>query len=224
MAVKIITTADGSHSLFDEDLNETYHSIHGAIQESRHVFIANGLDRVLQKNSAREISILEVGLGTGLNALLTLQYLLDHPQFIQYTAVEPSPLRQEILSQLNHSKLLDLEAYYKRLHDGEWGASELLRHNFKFTKLNTRLQDLEITMPVFDLVYYDAFAPSKQADLWALPVLEKIGGAMKPGGVFVTYCATGQLKRNLKAIGLIVETLAGPPGKKEMVRAVKLLP
>ena len=221
MAIKIITTADGSHSLFDEDLNETYHSIHGAIQESRHVFITNGLEYVFHKNASQHISILEVGLGTGLNALLTLQYLMELPQNVSYTAVESSPLKEEVLSQLNYSNLLGLEDAYEGIHRAKWGNGELLTRNFNLVKLKTLLQNLEFSSPVFDLIYYDAFAPSKQAESWELPVLEKVGFAMKPGGVFVTYCATGQLKRNLKSMGLIVETLAGPPGKKQMVRATK---
>ena len=221
MAIKIITTADGSHSLFDEDLNETYHSIHGAIQESRHVFITNGLEYVFHKNPSQHISILEVGLGTGLNALLTLQYLMELPQNVSYTAVESSPLKEEVLSQLNYSNLLGLEDAYEGIHRTKWGNGELLTRNFNLVKIKTFLQDLEFSPSVFDLIYYDAFAPSKQAELWELPVLEKVGFAMKPGGVFVTYCATGQLKRNLKSMGLIVETLPGPPGKKQMVRATK---
>jgi len=221
VAIKIISTADGSHSLFDEDLNETYHSIHGAIQESRHVFITNGLEYVLHKNASQHISILEVGLGTGLNALLTLQYLMESPRNVSYTAVESSPLKEELLSALNYSTLLGLEDAYEGIHRAKWGSNQLLNKNFNLIKLKCRLQDLELSLSFFDLIYYDAFAPSKQAELWELPVLEKIGDAMKPGGVFVTYCATGQLKRNLKTLGFTVETLAGPPGKKEMVRGTK---
>jgi tRNA U34 5-methylaminomethyl-2-thiouridine-forming methyltransferase MnmC len=221
VTTKIITTADGSHSLFDEDLNETYHSIHGAIQESRHVFITNGLEYVLHKNTSEDISILEVGLGTGLNALLTMQYLMELPRVVSYTAVESSPLKEELLAELNYSNLLGLEDAYKGIHQAGWGDSQLLNKNFSLVKLRSRLQDLEFPLSVFDLVYYDAFSPSKQAELWVLPVLEKVACAMKSGGIFVTYCATGQLKRNLKTIGLEVETLAGPPGKKEMVRGMK---
>jgi tRNA U34 5-methylaminomethyl-2-thiouridine-forming methyltransferase MnmC len=221
VAIKIISTSDGSHSLFDEDLNETYHSVHGAIQESRHVFITNGLEYVLHKNAYEDISIFEVGLGTGLNALLTLQYLMGLPRKVSYTAVESSPLKEELLAELNYSNLLSLEDAYKGIHLAGWGESQLLNRNFSLKKLRNRLQDLELPLSTFDLVYYDAFAPSKQAELWVLPVLEKVADAMKPGGIFVTYCATGQLKRNLKTIGFEVETLVGPPGKKEMVRGTK---
>ncbi len=220
MAVKIITTADGSHSLFDEALNETYHSIHGAIQESRHVFIKSGLEYVLQINTSDSISILEVGLGTGLNALLTLQFVKELPRQIHYTAVESSPLNEGIWSNLNYSRLLGLVDHYERIHRAEW-ETEQTWDNFILLKLRQRLQNLEFFLSDFDLVYYDAFAPSKQSELWELSVLTKIGDAIKPGGVLVTYCATGQLKRNLKTIGFTVETLAGPPGKKEMVRATK---
>jgi len=219
--LKIITTADGSHSLFNEELNETYHSVHGAIQESLHVFIKSGLQYVLEKRSPLPISIFEVGFGTGLNALLTLQYLRGHRQGVNYTAIEHSPLGEEIWSKLNYASLLNLGAEYKGLHYSEWGRPHALTSNFNLLKLNNSLQQVELSKESLDLVYYDAFAPSKQPELWSTDVLGKFFEALKPGGVLVTYCAKGQLKRDLNALGLVVETLAGPPGKKEMVRAVK---
>ena len=219
--LKIITTADGSHSLFNEELNETYHSVHGAIQESVHVFIKSGLQYVLEKSSPLPISIFEVGFGTGLNALLTLQYLRGHPQAVNYTAIEHSPLGEEIWSKLNYASLLNLGAEYKGLHYSEWGRPHDLTSNFNLLKLNNSLQQVELSKESLDLVYYDAFAPSKQPELWSTDVLGKFFEALKPGGVLVTYCAKGQLKRDLNALGLVVETLPGPPGKKEMVRAVK---
>ena len=219
--LKIITTADGSHSLFNEELNETYHSVHGAIQESLHVFIKRGLQYVLEKRSPLPIPIFEVGFGTGLNALLTLQYLQGHPKAVNYTAIEHSPLGEEIWSKLNYATLLNLEAEFKDLHYSTWGRPQVLNANFSLLKLNNTLQQVEFSKESIDLVYYDAFAPSKQPELWSFDVLGKFFEALKPGGVLVTYCAKGQLKRDLNALGLVVETLAGPPGKKEMVRAVK---
>ncbi len=219
--LKIITTADGSHSLFNEELNETYHSVHGAIQESVHVFIKSGLQYVLERSSPLPISIFEVGFGTGLNALLTLQYLQGHPKAVNYTAIEHSPLGEEIWSRLNYASLLNLGAEYKDLHYSAWGRPHALTANFNLLKLNNTLQQVVLSKESLDLVYYDAFAPSKQPELWSFDVLRKIFEALKPGGVLVTYCAKGQLKRDLNGLGLVVETLAGPPGKKEMVRAVK---
>jgi tRNA U34 5-methylaminomethyl-2-thiouridine-forming methyltransferase MnmC len=219
--LKIITTADGSHSLFNEELNETYHSVHGAIQESVHVFIKNGLQYVLERSVVLPISIFEVGFGTGLNALLTLQYLQGRANAVNYTAIEHSPLGEEIWSKLNYASLLNLGSEYKDLHDSAWGRPQAVTSKFNLLKLNNTLQQVSLSKQSLDLVYYDAFAPSKQPELWSFEVLRKISEALKPGGVLVTYCAKGQLKRDLNVLGLIVETLAGPPGKKEMVRAVK---
>ena len=218
--LKIITTADGSHSLLNEALNETYHSVHGAIQESAHVFIKNGLQYVSQRNSL-PISIFEVGFGTGLNALLTLQYAQRRQQNVDYTAIESSPLPPEIWEGLNYSSSLGLKEEFKALHTSGWDVKHTLGFNFSLLKIHTTLQQVKIPTSSVDLVYYDAFAPSKQPELWALPLLEKISNGLKPGGVMVTYCAKGQLKRDLKSLGLSVETVAGPPGKKEMIRAQK---
>lgn len=218
--LKIITTADGSHSLLNEVLNETYHSVHGALQESAHVFIKNGLEYVSQQNSL-PISIFEVGFGTGLNALLTLQYAHLHQRNVDYTAIEPAPLPPEILEGLNYACSLGLIEEFKTLHSSGWDVKHALGFNFSLLKTQTTLQQIKIPTDSIDLVYYDAFAPSKQPELWELPLLEKVSNGLKPGGVMVTYCAKGQLKRDLKTLGLFVETLDGPPGKKEMVRAQK---
>ena len=220
--LKIITTSDGSHSLLNEDLNETYHSVHGAIQESVHVFIKSGLVYVFEKKPSLPISIFEVGFGTGLNALLTIQYVQDNGKAVNYTAIEHSPLEEEIWSRLNYASLLDLTNEFENLHVSTWDRFHSLTPNFNFLKLKTTLQEVELSKDSINLVYYDAFAPSKQPELWTVPVLEKIFHALRPGGVMVTYCAKGQLKRDLSGLGLVVESLAGPPGKKEMVRATKV--
>ena len=220
--LKIITTSDGSHSLLNEDLNETYHSVHGAIQESVHVFIKSGLAYVFEKKPTLPISIFEVGFGTGLNALLTLQYVQHNGKAVNYMAIEQSPLEGEIWSRLNYASLLDLTNEFENLHVSTWDRFHSLTPNFNFLKLKTTLQEVELSKDSIDLVYYDAFAPSKQPELWTFPVLEKIFHALRSGGVMVTYCAKGQLKRDLSGLGLVVESLAGPPGKKEMVRATKV--
>lgn len=221
MSVKIITTADGSNSLLNISLNETYHSVHGAIQESRHVFIQNGL-ALLMKEDRQAISILEVGFGTGLNALLTMQYVKGHKQDFFYTAIEPYPLPEDIWTKLNYPASLNLVNEYRSLHLSDWHVDIPLISDFSILKLRTTLQDANLGFGNFDLVYYDAFAPSKQAELWEKPVLEKVVSGMKRDGLLVTYCAKGQLKRDLKDLGLCVETLPGPPGKKEMVRGRKV--
>ncbi len=223
--LELITTSDGSHSLLNSELNETYHSVHGAIQESIHVFIKNGLDYFQQKNHHQsEIRILEVGFGTGLNALLTLQHSLTKSTKILYESLEAFPIAQETASQLNYPKALnfsDSEKYFRQLHHSSWDQQIEITSNFSLVKRHVRIQDIDLGNKKFDIIYFDAFAPSKQPEMWELPILKKIESSMKPNAVFVTYCAKGQLKRDLKSLGLIVETLAGPPGKKEMVRAVK---
>ncbi|MEK6780224.1 MAG: tRNA (5-methylaminomethyl-2-thiouridine)(34)-methyltransferase MnmD [Bacteroidota bacterium] len=222
--LELITTSDGSHSLLNSELNETYHSVHGAIQESIHVFINNGLDYFEQKNRIKEVRILEVGFGTGLNALLTLQYSLDHARSIYYETLEAFPIDQKTASQLNYPSALDFpdaEKYFIKLHQSLWNQQIAITNEFSIVKHHVKIQDIQLGSEKFDVIYFDAFAPSKQPDMWELSILKKIARAIKPGGVFVTYCAKGQLKRDLKSLNLLVETLDGPPGKKEMVRAVK---
>ena len=220
MSLEIITTADGSNSLRNTTLDETYHSVHGAIQESLHVFIENGLMSFIGKLK-KEISILEVGFGTGLNALLTLQCARAHRQKVKYTTLEPNPLSEEIWSSLNYSVTLNCASEYDSLHRSHWQVGTTLDSYFELLKVRTTLQEARLEAGSFDLVYYDAFAPSKQPELWELPMMEKVVATLRPGGVLVTYCAKGQLKRNLRDLQLNVETVPGPPGKKEMVRASK---
>jgi tRNA U34 5-methylaminomethyl-2-thiouridine-forming methyltransferase MnmC len=205
MAIKLIVTSDGSHSLLNEDLGETYHSRHGAVQESLHVFIKNGLDMV----AADPVNVFEVGFGTGLNALLTAQT----GRTVNYTSIEAYPLGEEIYSELNYNpKELVLS-----LHRAPWNEPVNVDTHFTLTKIRGDVSFVPISGK-YDIIYFDAFAPSKQPSMWELPVLKKVCDVLKPGGLFVTYCAKGQLKRDLKSLGLEVDTLTGPPGKKEMVR------
>lgn len=222
--LEVIITSDGSHSLINTELNETYHSIHGAIQESIHVFIKNGLDYFQKGSQLPTIRILEVGFGTGLNALLTLQYSLSQATKILYESLEAFPIEGETIVKLNYPKALDFpdaKNYFSLLHQSPWDQQTEISDVFTLFKRHVRIQDVDFGVEKFDLIFFDAFAPSKQPEMWELSILKRIEQSMKPGGVFVTYCAKGQLKRDLKSLGLMVETLSGPPGKKEMVRAVK---
>jgi len=216
--MEIIVTKDGSHSLLNTELNETYHSVHGALQESIHVFIKNGFDLALQKNP-ESISILEVGFGTGLNALLTLQRAQQVQTKIQYTSIEAFRLPENIWSKLNYAESLGLSEYFIKLHQAPWNVESSILPNFPLLKIDKTLQTVDLNS-TYDLIYFDAFAPNKQPEMWTLDILSKVVGLMKPSGIFVTYCAKGQLKRDLKSLGLNIETLPGPPGKKEMVRGV----
>lgn len=223
--VKVIETEDGSSSLFLPELNETYHSFHGALGESRHVFIRMGLEHWLEQHpETKGLSVFEVGFGTGLNALLALEFAIAHQLNIQYTTLEPFPLSEKTAAQLNYGKIVaegQLEAAFQKMHATPWGETVEIHPNFTLLKEQTRLEDYPVPEGAFDAVFFDAFAPSKQAELWGKELLEKVARLMASNAVFTTYCAKGQLKRDLRAIGLQVETLPGAPGKKEMVRAQK---
>jgi tRNA U34 5-methylaminomethyl-2-thiouridine-forming methyltransferase MnmC len=222
--LQIIVTSDGSSSLLNTALNETYHSTHGAIQESNHVFIKNGLQYFVEKTKTKSVSIFEVGLGTGLNALLSIKFSDENNLKIHYTAIEAFPIDWPTASQLNYTSQLrdkSLTPYFKQIHESDWGKEIILSEHFLLHKIHSDLLSLQINPNQFDIIFFDAFAPSRQPEMWTLPVMERISSAMKVGGMFVTYCAKGQLKRNLKSLGLTVESLSGPPGKREMVRAVE---
>lgn len=222
--LKIITTEDGSHTLYHEELQETYHSSHGAFRESIHVFMLYGLDSWLARNPNKfPIRVFEVGFGTGLNAWLALIWAEQNQVPVLYHSIEPFPLEAKIYSQLNYTEhdhgIWHYHKYFQALHEHPWNEGGPVSEYFNFKKDQTTLEEADL-YPA-DLVFYDAFAPSKQPGLWTKEVLEPVVDAMRPGAAFTTYCAMGQLKRDLKDLGLEVETLPGPPGKKEMTRAWK---
>jgi len=223
--IELITTEDGSHSLYVPDMNETYHSFHGAVQESRHVFIKMGLDAHLEGNKNNEIiDVLEVGLGTGLNALLCAQWAFENKKKINMVSLEAYPIDMELVKQLNYAKLLNThqaQQWFQDIHAGEWEESLEIHDKFELKKVEAKVEEYSLPDNNFDVVFYDAFAPNKQAELWEIEVLEKVFKAQSAQSLFVTYCAKGQLKRDLRTLGYDVETLQGPPGKKEMVRGRK---
>ncbi len=220
--IQIITTGDGSHSLLNTALNETYHSVHGAKRESVHVFIQHGLKYFLQHHpESQAVKIFEVGFGTGLNALLTASFAETYQKKILYTSIEAFPLAEKIWRQLNYSENATEQTLFEKLHTSLWNSGIDITAHFGLRKINTTLQQLPIEGNHFDIVFFDAFAPAKQPEMWEKALLEKVYYGLKSPGVFVTYCAKGQLKRDLRDLGFLVETLAGPPGKKEMVRALK---
>lgn len=224
MQIKIITTADGSHSLYIPELNEHYHSTHGAIQESKHVFIEAGLKHVAKKTS--DIFVFEVGLGTGLNALLTYLESQSSGLKIKYTAIEAFPLEKEITEELNYVHLLDTENsaadVFRKMHSCDWEKEHRFSDSFLFKKIKKSLQEIVPEKERYDLVYFDAFGPPVQPEMWTEDLFSKLFAALKPNGALVTYCAKGEVKRTLKKVGFIVESLPGPPGKREMIRALKM--
>lgn len=219
---EIFTTADGSRTFYLPELNEYYHSHHGAIQEAKHVFLKNGL---FEMTNQSEISIFEVGFGTGLNAFLSAVEAGKLNLKISYTGIEAFPLTSVEASEMTYTNNPDLELYddlFTSIHASEWNKEQEVTTNFKLTKINQKLQDIVLEQESFDLIYFDAFGPRVQDELWQVPIFQKLYDSLKRNGIFVTYCAKGQVKRDLKAVGFEVETLAGPPGKREMVRGKRI--
>ncbi|HOY19359.1 MAG TPA: tRNA (5-methylaminomethyl-2-thiouridine)(34)-methyltransferase MnmD [Haliscomenobacter sp.] len=219
---EIFVTQDGSHSITAAKFGVSYHSRYGAITESRHVFIQAGL-YPLMVNTPAQLSILEIGLGTGLNVLLTYHELDKRPITVYYEALEGFPISPAIAQTLNYPSLIEgsqLQAVFQQLHEGEWNKPITLSPHFQVLKRLGQLEEQSFS-PVFDLIYFDAFAPSAQPELWDEAIMQKMYAALKPGGVLVTYCAKGEFKRTLKKVGFTVERLPGPPGKREMTKAVK---
>ncbi|MFI5150121.1 MAG: tRNA (5-methylaminomethyl-2-thiouridine)(34)-methyltransferase MnmD [Bacteroidia bacterium] len=213
-------TGDGSHTLYNEVLNEHYHSHHGALQESLHVFIRAGLDKIAEPGNI--LRILEIGFGTGLNCLLTLKESLDKNLAVEYTSLEPFPLTPEVATTLNYTQLPEftsLTDVFLQMHAQPDNTQQL---SPAFT-LVRKLETLDHFIPSgnYSLIYFDAFAPQVQPELWTEAVFQKMYACLVPGGILVTYCAKGEVKRNMKKAGFINERLPGPPGKREMTRAIK---
>jgi tRNA U34 5-methylaminomethyl-2-thiouridine-forming methyltransferase MnmC len=216
-------TGDGSHTLFVPELNENYHSYHGAYAEAVHVFIETGLRSAFDQFST--INIFEVGFGTGLNATLAYQFASKNKKPVSYTGIEKYPLDQEIVDQLNYKEFWkeeELNSAFDQMHLVPWNEATQLHENYIFKKLNGAVQDYLFEQNHYHLIFFDAFAPEKQPDMWTVELFKKLFDCLQPKGSLVTYCAKGQFKRDLKAAGFEVETLPGPPGKREMVRGMKL--
>lgn len=221
MQSKIIVTGDNSKTLLIPELNETYHSTNGARTEAMHIFINEGL-KFLKKKS---LSIFEMGFGTGLNALFTLDEAIKQNLEIDYHTIEPSPLDLDLINSINYIEELQLnhlKEAYSDMHKVPANHQIDLLPKFRFKKFISAIQDQELTAENYDLVYFDAFAPKVQPELWELPVLKKMYDSLKHGGILVTYCSQGQFKRNLKSLGFEVTSVHGPPGKREITRATKV--
>jgi len=216
---RIIETADGSKTIQIEDWDEQYHSRHGAVQEAYHVFIDHGLRRY----NGRQISILEIGFGTGLNALITLMEAPPLHLDIDYTGVEAFPVAMEEVVQLEYCRALgrnDLEDRFQAMHTAPWGQRLKITEAFFLTKLQMDFMQVA-QQGRFDLIYFDAFGARVQPELWTEALFSKMFRAMKTQGVLVTYAAKGSVRRAMQAVGFTVERLPGPPGKREMLRATK---
>jgi tRNA U34 5-methylaminomethyl-2-thiouridine-forming methyltransferase MnmC len=221
--LKIVTTADGSKTIYNSEVGENYHSTHGALQESRHVFLNSGLKYFLELNKTSEISVLEVGFGTGLNFLLSADYCAENQIQLDYTGIEAYPLTEKLISQTGYDEYISsgiwdnfIKVYPDALKNPVQinPSSRLQIAHRGLTSFNNDRQ--------YDIIYFDAFASAHQPEMWNEEAITHTIRFLKPGGVFVTYAITGNLKRMLKSLGLKIEKAPGAPGKREMLRAVKL--
>ena len=214
-------TDDGSQTIAVPGLQVSYHSKHGAIQESMHVFINAGLKPLL--NTKETIQIFEMGFGTGLNALLTLQQAIQKHQKIDYTAVELFPLEKSIYEQLDYTSQLNntaLQSYFMLMHHCKWGEYIDIHPFLTLYKSKISLVNFS-TNQLFDIIYFDAFDPAAQSELWTQNIFEKLFSILLPGGILVTYSSKGSVRRAMQAADFLVEKLTGPVGKREIVRANK---
>jgi len=220
--IQLVTSEDGSHTLFLPLLNEHFHSTHGAIQESMHIFIDAGLRKAAETRN--KINLLEVGFGTGLNALLTYLHMFQNDLEIEYLAIEAYPLPQNIFSRLNYPQLLqdtNAQECFRQISLAEWDRSLQLSGNFSLEKVNRKIEDISLKPGKFNLVYFDAFSPAAQPEMWTEDIFRKMFDSMDEGGILVTYCCKGIVKRAMKSAGFQIEKLHGPPGKREILRAIK---
>lgn len=220
MKRNIITTSDGSKTIQIEGWDEQYHSKHGAVQEAYHVFIKHGLSLFPGKN----ISILEIGFGTGLNALITGIEANRQQSKIRYTGVEAFPVTRTEVAALNYVAQLnapEYETFFNQMHDAAWGSPLALSTSFTIEKQEKDFFEID-DIAAFDLVYFDAFGARVQPELWTEDLFGKMYTALKENGVLVTYAAKGSVRRAMLSVGFKVERLPGPPGKREMLRATKI--
>lgn len=220
MKREVIVTADGSKTIFIPEMEENYHSGHGALQEALHVFIEHGLRPLIQKE---RVTVFEMGFGTGLNALLTMVEAAKTGQQIVYEGIEAFPVDEKMAIEMAYDQQIGSEYSdrFKAMHSVDWNVPHQLTETFNFTKIHQKIEDYTPQNEQFDIVYYDAFGPRAQNSMWDPEILAKMYMMLKPGGILVTYCAKGQVKRDLKALGFTIEALPGPPGKREMTRAFK---
>ena len=220
--LQIVSTADNSHTLFLPGLNEHYHSVSGAVTESRHIFIEAGLDEALKNKDA--ISVLEIGFGTGLNALLTCLRAIASGVIIYFEALEPRPIPEHVIEKLNYPEVVvnpDALKMFRKIHDSTWDSEITIHPSFTLFKRCEKLENTSFANQ-FDLIYFDAFAPQIIPHLWSEEIFRKLNASLNPNGMLVTYSAAGMVKSNLRNAGFCVKRLPGANGKRHMIRAVKI--
>ncbi len=221
MQLEVVHTNDGSTTLLNKELNATYHSKYGAMQESKHIFIDCGLNYA-QSVFGNELTVLEIGFGTGLNAMLTLAEAMNNNLKIDYTAIEKYPVTKEIYRQLNYRSFISNteQNYFDELLNCTWEKKNKIHLNFDLLKLQGDAREIQFTKDT-QIIYFDAFAPSASPEMWQAPLFEKLFATLQKRGSLITFCAKGEVKRTLKHCGFIIEALPGPIGKREITRAIK---
>lgn len=214
--MELKTTNDGSKTLFVPELNEHYHSIHGAYNEAIHVFIKSGLEFM----NLESFKVFEVGFGTGLNSWLSAEYSKSNKVQIDYHCIEKYPVPIELAQQMNFTESEESKLLFDKIHSVDWELSNTISDYFTITKYQADLDIFHVPEGL-DLIYFDAFAPEKQENMWTDKIFQKMFDSLKSGGVLVTYCAKGIIRRRMQSIGFEVSRIPGPPGKREMLRAVK---
>lgn len=219
MEHQIIVTNDGSKTIYLPELKETYHSSNGALQEACHVFIKNGLENCTEE----EINIFEVGFGTGLNAILAYKFAIENKKKVIYHGIEAFPVSELIAAEMDYFSCIDEEykSVFEWMHKVEWNIEHAFDSYFSFQKINGKLEEYSLKEAFYNVVFYDAFGPGAQAEMWEVQLLKKMYDGLNENNFLVTYCAKGQVKRDLKSLGFEIEPLQGPPGKREMTRAWK---
>lgn len=224
MNLKIVETGDGLHSLYVPELDEHYHSTHGALQEALHVFINAGFNYKMEQGHA-SLSILEIGFGTGLNAYLSWLAAERQNVKVDYCGLELYPVPADLAARLNYVETIGGTAKaeeYNRMHEVGWNQTIELSSNFSLEKVDKSVFEFE-SPARFDLIYFDAFGFRAQEEMWSAEVFQKMFDVLKPGGTLVTYSSKGEVRRRMQAAGFSIEKLAGPAGKREMVRATKAM-
>lgn len=224
MRREIITTADGSKTIYLPEWDEHYHSKHGAVQEAYHVFIKHGFEHILKnRESLEQLSILEIGFGTGLNAFITLVESQRIGLTVDYQGIEAYPVKMDEAIDLNYSDALSLkdhDAVFREIHQVPWETAHAISSHFNLVKRKQFFHDID-DKEQHELIYFDAFGARVQPELWTESIFSKMHDALKHNGVLVTYSAKGSVRRAMQAVGFAVERLPGPPGKREMLRATK---
>ena len=222
MNLKIIKTSDGSDTIFNQDLNETYHSLNGSIKESELVYIRNGLEFFLDKKITDSVRVLEIGFGTGLNFLLTKIFMEERNEKLFYHTLEPFPLPSGLLKKINYIEKLGEgnRDIFDNSHRSRPNETVNLNEKITFLRSDLTLESIKFSKK-YDVIYFDAFAPSRQPEIWEKENLKKIYSHMNIDSILVTHCSSGQFKRDLREVSFDVDVLPGPVGKREMVRAIK---